>query len=239
MEVLRARSLAGRHRPRHLGHPQHPRRQHPVGARRRPRVGLALRQPGSRPNGSRGGDGVHDRASRAARHPGHPRLRRLPHLAVEPRRLGTGVEAAEVGQRHGRGVGVVAPFRGAPGFRAARPPGHRRTGRSQRPNRTRRRARFDCLPPAPTASCGCRGRRGSRSSRRSSPSGGTTSQGSTASTVHAPLPPCRNGRRRWRRSTSVGRMACTGRVPTLPRPRRTPPWPRCERLREPVYRRTG
>ena len=59
------------------------------------------------------------------------------------------------------------------------------------------------------------------------------------STVHAPLPPCRNGRRRWRRSTSVGRMASTGRVPTLPRPRRTPPWPRCERLREPVYRRTG
>ena len=50
---------------------------------------------------SRGGDGVHDRASRAPRHPGHPRLRRLPHLAVEPQRLGTGVEAAEVGQRHG------------------------------------------------------------------------------------------------------------------------------------------
>ena len=202
-------------------------------------VGLALRQPRSRPKGSRGGDGVHDRASRAARHPGHPRLRRLPDLAVEPQRLGPGVEAAEAGQRHGRGVGVVAALRGAPGFRPSRPPGHRRAGRSQRPNRTRRRARLDGLSPAPAAASWVPRARGSCSSRRSSPSGGTTGQGSTVSTVHAPLPPCRNGRRRWCRSTSVGRTVSTVRVPTLPRPRRTPPWPGCERLREPVYRRTG
>ena len=38
---------------------------------------------------------------------------------------------------------------------------------------------------------------------------------------HAPLPRCRNGRRRWRHSTSAA-DGVYGPVPTLPRPRRTP-----------------
>ena len=203
--------------------------EHPVGARRRASMGLALRQPRPRPSGGRRSDGVHHRTSRAARHPGHPRLRRLPDLAVEPRRLGTGVEAAEARQRHGRELGLVAALRGPSGLRAAhaevaavladggvagRPRRSRRGDR--RATRSRRFVRMTRAPRSGSSrKCWRSGvlpvedRREVRAAHGCR--GGGMAEGARATQR-------RPARRRVRR-----------RAPTPPLPRRMPAWPPCRR----------
>ena len=64
--------------------------------------------------------------------------------------LGTGVEAAEAGQRDGRGVGVVAALRGAPRFAAAPVERRRRPQRCRCGDDPNRSPAPDAALPLPT-----------------------------------------------------------------------------------------